>query len=157
MKFLKSSRVQQHFRQGTSFIVCGLLGLVIEFTMLRILVGYLAITPFIAYAPSKLIPAIFVFFFNKNITFRAATGKSTGYAKRFMFVYFLSFCLSYALASGLFALGLKTLQDSIFFGILFDHDRIAYAANLLAIAIMAFVNYIVSQAFIFKKTVVAPL
>ena len=146
-------RLRHHAKQGGAFIISGLCGVVIEFTALRILVGHYGITPFIAYAPSKMLPILFVFFFNKYVTFRAASGDSVQHVKRFVLVYSMAFILSYLLASALYSLGLHMFRGLTIFSLPITDARIAYLANASAIALMAIVNYVLSQKFIFKKNI----
>ena len=150
-RLLSNPRVRRHLKQGGAFILCGVLGVILEFTTLRILVGYYDITPFIAYAPSKILPILFVFFFNKYVTFRAASGDSKQHLRRFILVYSVAFVLGYALASGFYAIGLHFFHGLTVSSIDVTDDRIAYLANASAIALMAAVNYVLSQKFIFRK------
>jgi putative flippase GtrA len=126
---------------------------VIEFTVLRILVGYYNVTPFIAYAPAKILPVLFVFFFNKYVTFRAAAGDGKQHAKRFILVYSFGFCASYLLASSFYFIGMHTIVGFSAYGLTLTDDRTAYVANLGAIALMSILNYCLSQKFIFRSEV----
>jgi putative flippase GtrA len=131
------------------FITCGLIGAVIEFSILKILVGYYEVTPFIAYIPSALVPAVFVFFFNKFITFRS-TGRTASQTKRFLMVYVVAFCANYFLSSTFYSIGNTIFAGHVYVGITLTSARIAYLAKAVAIGITAVFNYALSHFFIFR-------
>lgn len=147
---MKKNRVRLHASQGMKFITCGLLGAVMEFSILRVLVGHYHITPFIVYIPSALIPATFVFFFNKHVTFRAV-GRTRSQTKRFVMVYVVAFCINYLLSSLFYSFGSTMFIGESYVGILLTNARIAYLAKALAIGITAVFNYCFSHFFIFRK------
>ncbi len=147
---LPRERVRLHASQGMKFITCGLLGAVMEFSILRVLVGHYGVTPFIVYLPSALIPVTFVFFFNKHVTFRAI-GRTSSQTKRFVMVYVVAFCTNYFLSSVLYFFGSNMLLGQVVFGIELTDPRIAYGAKAMAIGITAVSNYYFSHHFIFRK------
>ncbi len=139
-----------HVSQGAKFITCGLIGAAMEFSILKVLVGHYSVTPFLAYIPSALIPATFVFFFNKHVTFRAV-GQTSAQTKRFVLVYVVSFAVNYLLSSALYSLGSSMFTDHVVIGITLTDSRIAYLAKALAIGITAVFNYCFSHFFIFRQ------
>jgi len=150
ISYVSTERFRLHASQGMKFITCGLLGAVIEFSILRVLIGSYQITPFIAYIPSALIPATFVFFFNKYVTFRAV-GRTSSQTRRFILVYVVAFCTNYLLSSGLYSVGNTSFADDIVLGVLLTSPRIAYLAKAMAIGITAVSNYFFSHYFIFRQ------
>ena len=147
---LPHQRVRLHTSQAMKFITCGLLGAVMEFSILRVLIGYYHVTPFIAYLPSALLPVTFVFFFNKYVTFRAI-GQTASQTKRFVLVYVVAFCTNYLLSSVLYSLGSQMVSGSVYVGIELTDPRVAYLAKAMAIGITAVFNYCFSHYFIFRK------
>lgn len=151
---------REHFRlhvsQGMKFITCGLLGAVMEFSILWVLVGHYQITPFLAYLPSALIPVTFVFFFNKYVTFRAH-GRTASQTRRFVVVYVVAFCTNYLLSSTLYSFGDAMFAGQVYMGIELTNPRIAYLAKAMAIGITAVFNYCFSHFFIFRKEPAAAL
>ena len=150
-KLLQHPRVRLHLQQVVKFIMCGLLGAVIEFSILYVLVGQYTVTPVIAYIFSGGIPSIFVFFFNRSVTFGAQTGSTQKQTGRFVMVYTFTFFLNYLLASALYLLGvhivlpLPLVQS---YGV--TPLDMTYLAKVIAIAITAVINYSFSHFFIFK-------
>lgn len=142
--------VRLHASQGLKFIACGMIGAVMEFSILKILVGHYQVSPFVAYIPSALIPAVFVFFFNRHVTFRAE-GRASHQSKRFLMVYIVAFCVNYFLSSFLYTLGSSYVAGQSFVGILLTDARVAYLAKALAIGTTAIFNYCFSHFFIFRK------
>lgn len=120
-----------------------------EFSILKLLVGYYAVSPFIAYLPSAFIPAVFVFFFNKYVTFRS-TGRTSRQTKRFLMVYVVAFCANYALSSFFYSFGSSMLTGQVIGGVELTDPRVAYLAKALAIGITAVFNYVLSHSFIFR-------
>lgn len=145
-RILRHPHFRMHVAQATKFIVCGLLGAVMDFSILYVLVTLNGVTPFVAYIFSAGIPGIFVFLFNRHVTFGAARGNTKAQSRRFIVVYSMTFCLNYALSSSFYALGSHYFVD--------DH-WVAYGAKVLAIGITAFVNYSLSHYFIFKPAPVS--
>lgn len=122
-----------------------------EFSILKILVGHYEVSPFLAYIPSALVPAVFVFFFNRHVTFRSA-GKASHQSKRFLMVYVVAFCANYFLSSFLYTVGSRYVVDQTFVrGIVLTDARIAYLAKAMAIGVTAVFNYSLSHFFIFRK------
>ncbi len=152
-RILHHPHVRKHVRQGSKFIVSGLIGAVLEFSIIRVMVGHYGISPFITYIPSGVIPSVFVFLFNKHVTFRGAKGKTSGQTMRFIAVYTLAFCINYALSAAFYATGMQLVLGANLLGIIITRTHIAYAAKVLAIGLTAFWNYSFSNAFIFKHSV----
>lgn len=150
-----TDRFRAHARQGLSFIVCGALGAAIEFSILRVLVGQYGVSPLLSYIPSAGIPALFVFFFNKFVTFRVHGGAARQ-SWRFIAVYSATFCFNYALSSSLFLLGQYMLLRGFLtsFSLSLTVVHLAYLAKALAIGITAVINYVLSHAFIFRRPLV---
>ena len=146
---ISPGNVRLHASQGMKFITCGLIGATMEFCILKVLIGYYGLSPFIAYIPSALIPGVFVFFFNKNVTFRAV-GRTSSQTKKFLMVYIVAFCVNYLLSSTFFSFGNSMFAGSLYFGISLTSTRIAYLAKALAIGVTAVCNYVLSHSFIFR-------
>lgn len=139
-----------HKRQSTLFIVCGLMGAMIEFCIIYLFVDRLHISPYITYIPSAAIPAIVVFLFNKHITFASRAGNSKKEASRFLMVYSSTFILNYCLSSGFFALGTLFVRNFLSsWTWLLVPSHIALLGKAGAIGICAFINYALSHMFIF--------
>ncbi len=151
-KLLRHPGMRLHLRQVTKFIVCGLLGATFEFSILYVLVGRYAMTPVIAYIFSGGLPSIFVFLFNRHVTFGATKGSSHRQTRRFLIVYTFTFFLNYVLSSALYLLGLHIvlpLPIAQMYGA--TPLDVTYAAKVIAIAITAVINYSFSHFFIFRS------
>lgn len=150
-KFLAHPRVRLHIRQMSRFIVCGLLGAVMEFSLIYLLVGRLAITPVVAYIFTGGIPSVFVFLFNRHVTFGATGGSTKQQTKRFVIVYMVTFVLNYFLSTFFYLFGLHVvLPLPALQKYAFTPLHITYAAKVIAIAVTAVLNYSFSHVFIFK-------
>jgi putative flippase GtrA len=149
--FLSNPKISRHIKQIAKFSVSGVLGAVIEFTVIYLLVGRLGWSAYVVYIPSALIPAFFVFFFNKYVTFGATEGDTASQSGRFLMVYASTFCLNYVLSSSFYLAGDRVFLDTVIGGITLSEIHIAYAAKICAIGIVAVVNYILSHTFIFKN------
>jgi putative flippase GtrA len=152
-RLIRSPRVRKHASQASKFIVCGLTGAAIEFGIIFILVERLHMDPRVAYIPSGLITVVFVFFFNKYVTFGNTESDHLGQTLRFAMVYGAAFVLNYLLASGLYSAGLYMLRaqratapEAYQYGA----RVLPYAAKAFAIGVVAVWNYCFSHAFIFK-------
>lgn len=143
--------IRLHCSQALRFITCGLLGAGMEFLILRVLVGHYGISPFAAYIPSALIPCIFVFYFNRYVTFRGGTGNTVRQTRRFLLVYSCAFTLNYCLSSLLYAWGVRLCNGAEIGPVVLTIPRIAYGAKALAIGVTAVLNYWLSHSFIFRK------
>ncbi|MFA5800347.1 MAG: GtrA family protein [Candidatus Peribacteraceae bacterium] len=153
-RLFQDPHLRLHLKQGSKFIVCGLLGAAMEFSILAVLVGRLNITPFIAYIFSAGIPAVFVFFFNRYVTFRSTGDRMADQTGRFIAVYATAFVLNYALSATFYTVGSHYLLGATYAGYTFQHDHIAYGAKVVAIGITAIWNYFFSHYFIFRRKVV---
>lgn len=151
MSLLSRDRVSRHASQGMKFIICGLIGAVMEFSILKVLVGHYQITPFLSYIPSALIPAIFVFYFNRNVTFKAVSGKKSDQTRRFAMMYTIAFLINYALSTSFFAIGSAHVVGLDVYGLVLTLPRVAYLAKAAAIGVTAVFNYIMSHFFIFRR------
>ena len=146
------SHLRRHFKQGIKFVVCGILGALMEFSILYVLVGRMHITPFVAYVFSGGIPAFFVFLFNRNVTFRVTEGNAKRQSRRFILVYTLTFLLNYVLSISFYSLGVAFVLPLSFaqtYGL--TSTDITFIAKVFAIGVTAVVNYTFSHLFIFKK------
>ncbi len=150
MRILSHPYFQIHYRQIIRFVICGLLGAVMDFSVLYILTDWYSISPIIAYIFSSGIPSIFVFLFNKYITFGASDGNSNTQSKRFIIVYTLTFILNYLLSSLFYFLGLAYLVSLHVGSYSITEVEVTYLARVIAIAITAVINYLSSHHFIFK-------
>lgn len=148
---LHNPRLRLHIQQASKFIFCGLTGAAIEFSILKVIVGHYGVSPFVAFVPSSLIPATFVFFFNKYVTFRVGGETTSRQTKRFITVYATALVINYMLSSSFYALGMKTIFGGAALGIELNRVRVAYIAKAVAIGITAIYNYCFSHWFIFKK------
>lgn len=149
--------LRRHLKQGVKFAVCGVIGAAIEFFVLYVLVSRLQITPFVAYIFSGGIPAVFVFLFNRHVTFRVSDGSSRRQSRRFILVYVSTFALNYCLSSSFYLFGMHVvLPLSVVQTYALTSLRIAYGAKVLAIGITAIVNYSFSHLFIFRREPVPP-
>lgn len=147
---LAKPNVALHASQGLKFITCGLIGAAMEFSIIKLLVGTYHLSPYVVYVPSALIPAIFVFFFNKHVTFRSQ-GQTSDQTKRFLMVYVVAFFLNYMLSSTFYTFGHSLIGGRMAFGILMNDQRVAYIAKALAIGVTAVFNYGFSHFFIFRQ------
>jgi putative flippase GtrA len=144
-KLLSHPRVRAHAKQGLKFCVCGVLGATLEFSTIALLVHNMQMDPKIAFIPSGLASLVFVFFFNKYITFGSRDKKDTGnQTMRFAMVYGMAFVINYSIASGLYVLGSHVFAAT-------QEVTVAMGAKALAIGVTAFWNYFFSSTFVFKK------
>lgn len=144
-RIINHPSVRRHAQQGAKFIVAGLLGATIDFSVLAFEVEYFGIDPHIAYIPSGLAAVVFVFFFNKYVTFRSRESHGRQ-GLRFAMVYSAAFVLNYLLASGLYY-----LMTTIFASGSQLADKAYLLAKAGAIGIVAVWNYCWSHAFVFKR------
>jgi putative flippase GtrA len=145
MKHLVSHpKVRKHFKQGLKFCIAGAIGATIEFSVISVLVQQYNVPAQIAFLPSGLASLVFVFFFNKYITFGNREKKAAKQSLKFIIVYSMAFVINYSLASGLYFVGKQTLPLS--------ELNIALLAKAVAIGITAFWNYFFSSGFIFKQS-----
>ncbi len=130
-------RLQRHLPQGAKFIVCGVTGLVTEvFFLLPFLIEYIGISEKKAGFLSGFVMLIFVFFFNKYITFK---NREQGFGKqtmKFLIVYSFAFIFNYAI----YIAGLHILGE--------DHYQVS---KIIAIGIVAVWNYTCSHLFVFRQ------
>ncbi len=143
-RLLRHPRVRKHAKQGLKFCICGLLGATLEFSIIGILVDYFLIDVHIAYIPSGLVSLVFVFFFNKYITFGNRDKKAAEQTVRFLIVYGMAFIINYTLASAFYVLGSHYLS--------LEDVTVALLAKALAIGITAFWNYFFSSGFVFRRS-----
>lgn len=150
---LNNPRARQHANQAFKFIICGLTGAIFEFSIIYFLVEHVKLDPRVAYIPSGLITIVFVFFFNKYITFGNRDGDHLGQTMRFAMVYAAAFVLNYLIASGAYSVGLIFLRGQRAASpSLYDSGirLLPYGAKAFAIGITAVWNYCFSHAFVFK-------
>lgn len=158
-RLVRSPRVRKHAKQASKFIVCGLTGAAIEFSIIFVLVEMLFMDPRVAYIPSGLITVVFVFFFNKYVTFGNTERDHLGQTLRFAMVYGAAFVLNYLLASGVYSAGLALVlsrRAATPDAYQLSMRLLPYAAKAFAIAVVAVWNYCFSHAFIFKARKATP-
>lgn len=159
-RILRHPRVKRHARQLSRFIVCGLTGAAIEFSIIFVLVEHVHLDPRVAYIPSGMLTIIFVFFFNKYVTFGNREKDHLGQTMRFIMVYSAAFALNYTIATGAYSFGLFALRgyrgsSPELFAI--GMRLLPYLAKAFAIGITAVWNYCFSHAFVFKARKLAPV
>lgn len=153
-RLLNDPRTRRHLNQVSKFIVCGITGAAFEFTVIYLLVEHVKLDPRVAYIPSGLLTVVFVFFFNKYITFGNRDGDHLGQTMRFAMVYAAAFVLNYLIASGAYSAGLLFLRGQrVASPGFYDSGMrlLPYGAKAFAIGITAVWNYCFSHAFIFKS------
>jgi putative flippase GtrA len=145
--------MSSHRAQSLSFIICGIIGATIEFSIIHLGVDILGWSPYVTYFPSALIPSIFVFFFNKHVTFKAKGTNSTEEMRRFVLVYTFAFFLNYLLSSLFFFTVTLIKNQSEFLASLplLTEGNSAIFAKAGAIGCCAFLNYFLSHTFIFAN------
>ncbi len=144
-RLLHHPTVRKHASQLWKFILGGGIGTILDLITVSILIREFQVSPYIAYIPSTIVGATFVFFVNKFFTFKNR-GKSTrDQAMKFALVYGTAFCLNLVLAWGLLW---------VFTNYLFPATMAYLAAMLarvMAIGLIAIWNYSLSHGFIFKE------
>ncbi len=125
----------------------------IEFGIIHICVDILQWSTYITYIPSSIIPSIFVFFFNKYITFNAKKTNAKKETKKFILVYTFTFFLNYGLALLLFSLAQIIKNGNAFLSSIemLTEGNVAILAKAASIGCCAFVNYFLSHSFIFSE------
>lgn len=123
-----------HVPQLLRFAVTGGAGTVIDLGSLRLLVEVFSVHQYVASALSSLLGMTFVFFVNKQFTFRNRERRYAAQALKFYSVYGISYVLNVLLSWLL-----------MWFGI---HYQIA---KFIAIGVLALLNYVASHTFIFRK------
>ena len=132
---VRSKNFYLHAVQASKFILCGLCGAVIDLGSLYLFVEYGGLDPNIAFIPSTMIAAIFVFFFNKYVTFGRHEHSLMNQMWRFFMVYSVAFLLN------------------VFIAIFFHWLGLYYIfSKALAIGIVAVWNYVLSHSFIFVSS-----
>lgn len=119
-------------KKVVKFGITGGIAAMIDLGGLQIMVRYLSVPEEAAVVLSSLISVIFVFVFNKFFTFRDA---STRYARQIT---------KFALVYG-FAIVLNGFVSNIFLWLGFHY----LVAKIIAIAIGAVINFVLSQSFVF--------
>ncbi len=140
-----SPAVRRHLSQLWKFGVCGGIGTTLDLIVVTILIRTYSISPYVAYVPSTIVGASFVFVVNKFFTFKS---RSTRIGKQIA-----KFALVYGAAFGLNLLCSWTLLW-FFSNYLFPKDKLYFAAmvaRVIAIGIIAIWNYSLSHGFIFKE------
>ncbi len=142
------------------FIICGITGATFEFSIIYVLVEHLKLDPRVAYIPSGLITIVFVFFFNKYVTFGNRDKDHLRQTMRFAMVYSAAFALNYLIASGAYSVGLVFVrsQRAVSPAVYENGMRLLpYGAKAFAIGITAVWNYCFSHAFVFKSRKTVPV
>jgi putative flippase GtrA len=159
-KLLRNPRVRKHAPQALKFIVCGLTGAAFEFCIIYLLVQHLHWDPRVAYIPSGLLTVVFVFFFNKYVTFGNRDKDHLQQTMRFAMVYGAAFVLNYLIASGAYSVGLLALRGyRTALPAVYDKgmSSLPYVAKAFAIGVTAVWNYCFSHAFVFKARQQVPI
>lgn len=133
-RILRHPAVRKHGPQVMKFILSGGCGATIDLTSQWFFVDFLGISPFVGFVVSASMGALFVFIFNKFITFRSHSESARTQFTKFIVVYVPAICLNFLLSSSFFWLGMP-------------HK----VAKALAIGIGAVINYVLSSSFIFRK------
>lgn len=133
MRGLQSALYRQA-PQIAKFVLSGGFGATIDLTSQWFFVDHLGINAFAGFVVSASMGALFVFVFNKFITFRSHSEPVAKQLTKFAAVYVPAIGLNFLLSSGFYWLGLP-------------HKL----AKAFAIGIGAVINYVFSAAFIFKK------
>ena len=151
-RFLNHPTVKKHGPQTLKFVIAGILGASMEFTIIYFLVGKFHLSPYFVYLPSAGIPALFVFTFNKYVTFRAME-RTDRQAYRFLAVYSATFVLNYLLSSTFYGVGSHILlSPESPWNALLGHEHLAIFSKAAAIGVCSIINYFLSHFFIFKKS-----
>lgn len=132
---VRSKTTYLHAVQGAKFIICGAIGAIIDLGSLYVFVEHLGVNPDIAFVPSTIIAACFVFLFNKYVTFGRHEHSFMKQMWRFALVYTMAFALNVGIAVLLHRMGLYYILS-----------------KAVAIGIVAVVNYLLSHSFIFAST-----
>jgi len=132
---IRSKSMYVHATQIVKFCISGICGTLIDLGVLIALVRATSMSPDLAFIPSTLAAATFVFLFNKFITFGRHEHSTLTQVWRFAIVYVAAILLNVGLAIGLYRLGVHYVL-----------------AKALAIGVVAFWNYILSHFFIFAPT-----
>ena len=149
-RIIRHPFVRRHAPTFMRFAIAGGVGACIDFGVLAIQVEIFDISPHIAYIPSGLGAVVFVFFFNKYVTFKnhEPAGKQ---GLKFALVYSTAFVLNYVLATGFYSLSQMVLQEEGFL-----RGKAYLLAKAAAIGIVSIMNYTLSHGFIFKRMEDAP-
>jgi dolichol-phosphate mannosyltransferase len=131
---VRSKNFYLHAVQASKFIVCGASGAAIDLGSLYLFVEKVGMNPNIAFVPSTMIAATFVFLFNKYITFGRHEHSFMRQLWRFLAVYTAALLLNVSLAIALHWMGLYYI-----------------GAKAIAIGIVAVMNYVLSHSFIFAS------
>jgi dolichol-phosphate mannosyltransferase len=132
---IRSKSMYVHATQVVKFIISGICGTFIDLGILMALVRATDMSPDLAFVPSTLVAATFVFLFNKFITFGRHEHSALTQVWRFAIIYIAAILLNIGIAMGLHRLGIHYVL-----------------AKALAIGIVAIWNYILSHSFIFAAT-----
>ena len=136
-RLIRHPAFKTHLYQGISFAVSGLLGAGIELGSLALLVEVMHMMPPVAYIVAGLLSVTFVFSFNRTITFKGRGSHDLRQQTlRFMLVYSIAFASNYFLTLTLYWFGIQYLL-----------------AKVIAIGVIACINYVLSHGFIFRSPV----
>lgn len=130
-------RLKRHFSQGAKFILCGVTGLLTEvFFLLPFLIERLQLSEEFAGFLSGLVMVVFVFFFNKYVTFQNREKRFGSQTLKFVLVYSIAFLFN----NIIYIIGLN----------IFGHEHYQLA-KIVAIGIVAVWNYSCSHLFVFRR------
>jgi putative flippase GtrA len=130
----ESEHVALHARQAMKFIFCGASAAVLDLGSLTIFVEIFEMDPRVAYVPSTVLAVIYVFLFNKFVTFRAHGEHAFLQAVKFLAVYTATGTLEIGLSWFLYEMGVQYIL-----------------AKAFSIGIIAICNYTLSHTFVFKS------
>lgn len=136
--------IRKHASQLWRFGMCGGIGTTLDLIVVTILIRR-GISPYVAYVPSTIVGASFVFVVNKFFTFRNRTHRVGQQVMKFILVYGAAFGLNLAFSWSLLW---------IFTNFFFPQEMLylaAMSARIGAIGIGAIWNYSLSHGFIFKE------
>lgn len=132
-RLLRHPTVRRHAPQVMKFIVSGGCGASIDLTTQWMLVDHFGVAPLPGFVLSASSGAVFVFVFNKFITFKSHAEPASRQLMKFAAIYIPAIALNFLLSSTFYWMGAP-------------HK----VAKALAIGIGAVINYIMSSSFIFR-------
>jgi len=131
---IRSPKFALHMRQGLMFIFCGATGAIIDLGSLAVFVELFEMDPKIAFIFSTLLAVVYVFLFNKYVTFKSHGESVSRQVVKFLSVYVFTAVINILIANALLWFGMFYLL-----------------AKAIAIGIIAFFNYLFSHGFIFRN------
>ena len=148
-RFLQHPSVRTHLQRSWKFAIAGIVGAILDFSLLNFFAWFFALDPRIANIFSTLCASVVVFLVNKHFAFRDRRGNATGQAMRFFIAYAIAYVLSVAITAFFITMGVRFLP-------IVPLPLISNLSKALTIGIMMCWNYFLLHSFVFKKSV-APL